>query len=204
MTVKNQYLRPNGYVECRKCRKTALEHCRKRHPLTFDLIKSKKDAFWRLVKRHPGANACWPWRGRINKQTKYGLFCLGPRSIHAHRMALVLKLGRLVRGMSCHKCGNHACCRGAHVYEGTAASNASDRDRHGTTARGERSGAHQKPESRARGERSGMAKLTDKAVVQIRSLYATEKWRQIDLATRFNVSQRTISLVTRREIWRHL
>ena len=201
MTIANQYLRPDGYVECRECRRAALRLIKKLNPLSYELIKSKEKKFWQFVQRVPGKNACWPWRGWKPKTIPYGRFCLGPRSIIAHRMALALKLGRLVNGMACHKCGNPACCRRAHLYEGDAAKNAADRDRHGRTARGK---DRTRPERRARGEQSGMSKLTDRAVSTIRTLYATGDWRQVDLAERFRVTQVTISLVTRRKIWRHV
>jgi len=111
MTIANQYLRPDGYVECRECRRAALRLIKKLNPLSYELIKSKEKKFWQFVQRVPGKNACWPWRGWKPKTIPYGRFCLGPRSIIAHRMALALKLGRLVNGMACHKCGNPACCR---------------------------------------------------------------------------------------------
>lgn len=53
------------------------------------------------------------------------------------------------------------------------------------------------------GETNGSAKLTTKDVVGIRSLYA-KGFLQKELACLYDVSQRSISLVVRREKWSHV
>lgn len=53
------------------------------------------------------------------------------------------------------------------------------------------------------GSRNGAAKLTEMQVAQIRRLYSL-KMKQVDLADAYGVSQRTISLIVRREKWRHV
>ena len=193
--VANRYQRPDGYIECRRCRDEALRRNRARHPLTFALITSKAAEFWKLVKRASG-DACWLWLGTTTKHG-YGVFCLGSQSIRANRMVLALKLKRLPKGFACHTCGNDMCCRRSHIYEGTAASNAADRDRHGTTARGARHGSRTKPDRVPRGERNGKAKLSTIEVTSIRSLYATGEWTQVDLGLRFDVSQAQIGNIVR-------
>lgn len=48
------------------------------------------------------------------------------------------------------------------------------------------------------------AKLSLRKARKIRALYATGKHFQYELARQFNVSQRTISLITRNETWREI
>ncbi|HXI55301.1 MAG TPA: hypothetical protein VNO55_04550, partial [Polyangia bacterium] len=54
------------------------------------------------------------------------------------------------------------------------------------------------------GSKNGSAKLNEKQVSEILALYATDEYRQQDLAKKFGVSQRMISLITRREKWQHV
>lgn len=60
------------------------------------------------------------------------------------------------------------------------------------------------PNNPSYGVKNGSAKLTEDQVVEIRRLYATGKYRQKDIGAEFGVSQRTISLITRNEHWRHV
>ena len=55
-----------------------------------------------------------------------------------------------------------------------------------------------------RGERRSNARLTEKAVVSIRELYATEQYTHRVLATMFNVAPITISGITRGDSWTHV
>lgn len=56
----------------------------------------------------------------------------------------------------------------------------------------------------ARGEESGRAKLTDSAVREMREMYATGKYRFIDLAEHFGVSANTALMAVHRKTWRHV
>jgi hypothetical protein len=71
---------------------------------------------------------------------------------------------------------------------GTKAENAADRARHGTNTLG---------------ERNGVAKLTYKDVIAIRSL-PKNKWLQRDIAKQYGVAQETISHVLRGTTWKHI
>jgi hypothetical protein len=187
MTLENQKQRSDGSVLCRQCYREHLRGHKTKEPITYALIRKQASRFWKLVKRAPGTK-CWSWRGACDRNG-YGTFNVGYHMIRAHRIALILKLGRLVNGMACHKCGNPQCCRKAHLYEGTGKTNAADTVRHGRTLRGERN-AH--------------AKLTDAAVVQIRALYRRGATTQRALATRFSVSQAAIAFVLNKTTWRHV
>ena len=54
------------------------------------------------------------------------------------------------------------------------------------------------------GSKNGSAKLNEQQVSEILTLYATGEHRQVDLGKRYGVSQRAISLITRREKWQHV
>lgn len=61
-----------------------------------------------------------------------------------------------------------------------------------------------KKDRSCRGRRNRHAKLMDDEVMQIRVLYLTGEFRQVDLATRFNVHQTAISHIVRGASWKHL
>jgi hypothetical protein len=187
MTPENKKQRPDGTVICRQCSRDQFRAAKTNAPITYARVLARSSQFWKLVKRASGTK-CWPWLGKRNAEG-YGTFNVGYHVIRAHRMALTLKLGRLINGMACHKCGNPWCCRKAHLYEGNGKTNAADTVRHGRTTRGERN-AH--------------AKLTDAAVIQIRALYQQGGTTQRALAARFFVSQGTITLILNKVTWRHV
>lgn len=187
MTPENQKQQSDGSVICRQCYRDHLREYRTKEPITYTLIREHAPRFWKLIKRASGTK-CWPWRGACDRNG-YGTFNVGYHVIRAHRMALTLKLGRLVNGMACHKCGNPWCCRKAHIYEGTAKANAADTVRHGRTLRG---------------ERNFHAKLTDATVIQIRTLYQQGGTTQRTLASRFSVSVAAIAFILNKVTWRHV
>lgn len=55
-----------------------------------------------------------------------------------------------------------------------------------------------------RGTRHGLAKLTDDAVRQIRSLWERGGIRQRDIATQFGVNQAVVWAVIHRKAWAHV
>jgi hypothetical protein len=77
-----------------------------------------------------------------------------------------------------HLDGDRSNNRVENLCYGSALENAQDRERHGTTARG---------------ERGGNARLSDAAVVLIRELYAETDATQYELAGRFNISQAQVN-----------
>ena len=54
------------------------------------------------------------------------------------------------------------------------------------------------------GSKNGSAKLNEQQVSEILALYATGDYHQKVLGERYGVSQRMISLITRREKWQHV
>lgn len=176
-------------------------------PLAPSLFEDINAWFWAQVDGR--SEGCWPWSGQTDEDG-YGKFAIcGPgRAVHmrAHRFAWLLVHRSLpawplvVR----HKtCGNPLCCRPAHLDVGTLKDNSDDRERHGRTARGERSGRRLHPELWPRGERHPDAKTNAAAVEQIRHLRAAG-WTHLALARLCGLSPSQIRNITSGRSWRHV
>jgi hypothetical protein len=70
--------------------------------------------------------------------------------------------------------------------------------------RGERHWSRHLPERVARGEWSGTAKLTEAAVLEMRTLYHQHGWTYKMLAKRFNVGRITAYWAVRGVTWKHI
>jgi hypothetical protein len=90
--------------------------------------------FWSYV-RVGGLDECWLWKGG-RFERGYGQFRLGPRKVKAHRCAHELTRGPLEGLKSLHRCDNPPCCNPIHLFSGTPADNAHDRDAKGRTRNG--------------------------------------------------------------------
>ena len=105
------------------------------------------------------------------------------------RVVLLAFVGSPRAGQECcHNDGDPMNNRLDNLRWDTRKGNFADRDRHGTTARGERQGA---------------AKLTEVDVRWIRHL-SRRGASQRKIAARFGMSQSTIGSIVRREYWRHV
>jgi hypothetical protein len=138
------------------------------------------------------------------------------RNRPVHALVLAAFAGCRPDGAVCrHLNGDRMDNRPCNLRWGTPRENARDRDAHGTTARGDRNGAHTqphrvargdrngartKPERRARGERVNTAKLTADQVRAIRT--TTGKVR--DVAKVYGVSKSMVSYIRRGTNWRHV
>jgi hypothetical protein len=149
-------------------------------------------AFWRLVDKSAGPDACWPWIGHVTPSTGYGdvpaRYNSGTR-ITAHRHAW--KLHNLCdpdKLFVLHRCDNRVCCNPAHLFIGTARVNAFD------------AGSKGRPFACAPGEGHPKAKLSEAIVRHIRSCLDDADM----LAERYGVSPGTVRAARRGETWRHL
>jgi hypothetical protein len=115
--------------------------------------KRIRDAFWRSVDKR-GHDECWEWTGtRFGKG--YGSMTIGDVR-GAHRLSYEIAHGKASASgkQVCHKCDNPPCCNPAHLFLGTAADNARDKELKG---RG----------NQVYGERHCRAKLTEDAAREI-------------------------------------
>jgi len=115
----------------------------------------------------------------------YGQVHIERRTRLAHRYVFEQVLGRIPDGMCvCHTCDNPACINPLHLFLGSHADNAADRNRKGR---------------QARGERNGRAVLSERAVRNIREQAGAVPISE--LATRYNVSPRNIRKIVNGETW---
>lgn len=161
-------------------------------------LPTKAERFWAKVSRGDG---CWEWTGHRNHQG-YGLLYTGPRGSSrqefAHRVAWELEHGPIPADRTiCHHCDNPPCVRPDHIYLGSPATNAHDRD-----SRGRHEGIHFGG-GVARGEIHGKAKLTETQVRTIRERRANGE-RLVVLAAEYGLTHAGISAIVMRRTWRHI
>jgi hypothetical protein len=151
------------------------------------MVATVEERFWAKVDRR-GADECWPWTGAVNGDG-YGFMFKSnkPRKWYrSNRLAFELLIGPLPDGLQAlHTCDNPPCCNPRHLYAGTPADNARDRETRGRAGNAKR-----------RGPGNGRAKLSPAQVVEIRRRYV-EGEKQIALATEFGVKQPQISRIVR-------
>lgn len=142
--------------------------------------------FWKNVDKTDG---CWNWTGtRTDKG--YGRFKTSTKNWRAHRLSYEMHCGPIPEGMQVlHECDNPSCVRPDHLFLGTNADNMADKCAKGREAH-----------VGVKGVQHPKAKLTEDDVRTIRSMRGTLR----EAATRFGVSQTTISDIRSRRCWSHI
>jgi hypothetical protein len=143
------------------------------------------ERFWKFVAK---TDSCWLWTA--NRDNKgYGRL---DRTL-AHRLSWEIAHGPIPDGLFvCHNCpggDNPACVNPDHLFLGTQADNMKD-------AGLKRRLPH--------GSSQHNAKLTEAAVCEIRSRYASGDSTQQELADEFGVTNGNISVIINRKSWRHV
>jgi hypothetical protein len=109
--------------------------------------------------------------GRVKYEGEYWL---------PHRLSYTLTYGAMADDeLACHHCDNPACVNPKHLFRGTSADNAHDRDRKG---------------------RNG-ARLTETDVIAIRDAFTGVRGQETALAREYGVNQSTIHRIVHRERW---
>jgi len=116
----------------------------------------------------------------------YGALVASGRAYKVHRYAYELLMGSIPAGLLvCHRCDNPRCVNPDHLFLGTDSDNAADKVAKGRAPRGE-----QIPH----------AKLTEAAVIQIRSSGQPASV----LAERFGVTENHVRIVRHGRSWKHV
>lgn len=147
---------------------------------------SAYERFWSKVDKGTDEE-CWLWHGTLDR--RYGQFHLFGKDHRAHRLAYILEVGGIPRGLVvCHRCDNPICCNPSHLFVGTQAENIADMDRKGRRN-------HVSPKRRGR--------LSIKEVLALRNgTYHAQPYTVT--AETLGVSPQTIQRVIDRITWRNL
>jgi hypothetical protein len=154
--------------------------------------KKELDRFWSKVDRKFDGG-CWDWIGSCSHG--YGNFwdSKQKRLVKAHRFSWKLFFGDYPENnlFVLHKCDNAKCVNPNHLFVGTQIDNMRD--------------MAQKGRSMIRyGEKNPNAKLSLEEVKEIKSLYASGKYFQYEIAEMFNVSQSMVGCITRGVNWQYV
>lgn len=135
-------------------------------------------------------SGCWLWIGSACPRG-YGSIGLNGVTTAVHRLSYERHVGPIRDGLSVlHKCDTPQCIRPDHLFLGTPKDNTQDMLRKGRVKRtGKRFGSNH-----------CQAKLSESQVAEILKTPGLHK----DVASRFGVTDSTVSLIKRRKIWRHV
>ena len=160
--------------------------------------------FWSKVSLQPTATGCWEWLGAL--RLGYGQLWVGGKTQSAHRLAWEWANGLVPDDLYVlHKCDVPPCVNPLHLFLGTPADNARDRNAKGRArgATGDANGSRTHPEKVPRGAANGSAKLTSDKVLKIRARWKAGGVTYAALARQFGVGTVTAWKIVRRKTWAH-
>lgn len=132
-------------------------------------------------------SGCWLWTGATFK-AGYGQLVRDKKHVQASRIAWEIYRGPIPNGLYVlHKCDVRLCVNPHHLFLGTHADNMADmiaKNRQGAP----------------RGERQHHAKLTEAQIIDIRTSSASLR----AMARKYNVRYSNISMIRRRQTWKHI
>lgn len=150
--------------------------------------KPLAERFWPKVQKTKG---CWLWTGSLVHG--YGQINPGGRGgqpLRAHRVSYEMAHGPIPKGLYvCHHCDNPACVNPAHLFLGTARTNAHDRDNKGRCR------------SRSLPGNTNGRRLTQEEVNSIRQA-AARGIPQRTIAMQHRCTQGNVSFIVRGATWR--
>lgn len=166
--------------------------------------KNKVPLYLRFWESLDKTEDCWLWQG-AKGPTGYGHIWIGrDRCTSPHRYAWELENGPIPESMFvCHSCDTRLCCNPNHLFLGNAADNSADMKNKGRQPDGKTTRFYLRPET-IRGEFNPQAKLSEKEVLEIRSLYANGDISYSQLGSQFGVTLSCIGWIITRINWKHI
>lgn len=160
--------------------------------------KTLESRFWAKVNKdgpipahRPELGPCWLWMGSTVRGG-YGRLNDGRSGVNTHRLSFELCVGAIPDGLDVlHKCDNPPCCNPEHLFPGTDQDNANDKVEKGRSPN-------------QKGAANGNARLSPEDVLLIRRLLSEGQPAYTDLAKRFDVTPKHISLIAHRKLWPHI
>jgi hypothetical protein len=150
-----------------------------------------KRLFWERVSKR-GPDECWIWNGPTTGGKGYGRIKVFGKNRYAHRVSWIIHFGEIPAGMLvCHHYDTPTCQNPSHFFLGTFQDNHDDSVQKGR-------------QRKACGGDHGHAKITDTDVKEIRRLRTTKTLTQTKIASRYGVSEATISNIVKRKVWAHV
>jgi len=160
----------------------------------------------------PVESGCWEWQGstdisgyaRISYKNQ-------PELVSRILLSKIVKKELTRLEYACHKCDNPRCCNPAHLFLGTPKDNTDDmmkKRRHicfiNPNKMREVGLRMKKFLPRFEGESHPQAKLTEKEVLEIRTMYVPRKVTLKSIARIYKIDYTTVSDIIRRKIWTHI
>ena len=144
-------------------------------------------------------NNCWICTSHCKDKDGYPKIGLKYKSMRMPRYIYSKLVGEIPEGFVIrHKCDNPQCINPEHLEVGTHYDNIMDKVKRGRMS--ENSIKNLTIGHNMRGENSPCSKLTEKQVREILELDLKHR----EIAEIFNVSRRTIGMIKKRVIWKHI
>lgn len=152
--------------------------------------------FWSKVVKREG-NMCWEWCAGASNN--YGVFYakeLNGMGL-AHRAAFAISRGYLPSSRLdvCHDCDNPKCVRFDHLFLGTRKDNMRDMSK---------KGRHLQTDIKSHGELHYSAKLKEKDVHEIRSLFKAGGMTCFHISLLMGISDSVVRQIVLGQIWKHV